>query len=117
MIVNRLKMSVAEQAEFELMNSRIASIAENLEEIAHKSGYVLVHSGTTEAGSELYEYNKSSDENQRGDYTNPIQYVKGDEIEKGKFYWYSDFDIRQEALKDGIPKDFYDAEYFDVIPM
>lgn len=117
MIVNKLKMSVEEQAEMELTNAKVAEYGNYIESIAKKVGYRIESVGKTESGSEIFEYEKTDEGANSGDYLNPIQYIKGDEAEKGKFYWYTDYDIRQECLKSGIPTNFADTEYFDVIPM
>lgn len=48
-----------------------------------------------------------------GDYLNPIFFVLGMTVEVGK--WYTDGSDIWEALKTGVPAEWEDPEYFDVI--
>lgn len=47
------------------------------------------------------------------DFLRPITWVNGMEIIDG--LWYSDGIETWEAIKNGIPRDFTDKEYFDII--
>lgn len=47
------------------------------------------------------------------DFLRPITWVNGMEIIAG--LWYSDGIETWEAIKNGIPRDFTDKEYFDII--
>lgn len=47
------------------------------------------------------------------DYLCPITYIPGMEITIG--LWYTDGEDIWEAIKDGIPQDFNDKNYFDII--
>lgn len=48
-----------------------------------------------------------------GTYLSPYRYIQGMAVKA--FYWYTDGDNVWEALKAGIPNDFNDREYFDII--
>lgn len=50
-----------------------------------------------------------------GDYLNPIPYINGMAVEVGKFYYTDDKDLPHEAMRDGVPADFNDKEYFDFV--
>lgn len=48
-----------------------------------------------------------------GDFTNPIQWLDGEPVTAGLFYWYDDYDMRKMALADGVPTSWLDAELFE----
>ena len=50
-----------------------------------------------------------------GDYLNPIPYTNGMAVEVDKFYYTTDKELPHEAMKDGVPTDFNDREYFDYV--
>ena len=49
----------------------------------------------------------------QGEYTNPIPYAKGMECQLGLFY--TDGENIWECINAGIPDDFDDKRYFDII--
>lgn len=53
----------------------------------------------------------------KGDYTDPILYEVGATIGDGNFYYTETVgkDLPHEAIKSGIPSNFFDREYFDWI--
>lgn len=56
---------------------------------------------------------KDDSDMEKGDYLNPIIYSVGMFVKIG--LWYTDGDNIWEALKDGVPRNFEDREYFDII--
>lgn len=78
---------------------------------AAKEGYEIkpVLSGNTIA----WEFVKSSEISGDGSYLNPITYAEGMEVEAGMWYTYGD--NIWEAIQNGIPVDFNDNNYFDII--
>lgn len=56
---------------------------------------------------------KEDSEMPTGDYLNPIRYITGMTVETGKFY--TDGDDIWEAWNTGVPNDFSDERYFDII--
>ena len=50
-----------------------------------------------------------------GDYLNPIPYTVGMMVKNGMFYYLEDRDLPNEAIKDGVPDNFMDTEYFDIV--
>lgn len=50
-----------------------------------------------------------------GDYTNPIKWESGMNIESGKWYYFNDIELPYECIKSGNPKDINNVEYFDFI--
>ena len=56
---------------------------------------------------------KDNDEMEKGDYLNPIHYTVGSFVKIGLFY--TDGEDIWEAIKDGVPNNFDDTNFFDII--
>lgn len=54
-----------------------------------------------------------------GSYVDPIQWMAGDAVEAGVWYWldetYAGRELPHQALMAGVPNSFYDREYFDFV--
>lgn len=80
----------------------------------NKEGYhlELIHN----EGMFVWEFVKDEEtptENDGTDYLKPITYSVGMTVHTG--LWYTDGDDIWEAIADGIPTDFTDKDYFDII--
>lgn len=83
-----------------------------------KEGFHLVPKlyGTTIIWEFEEDENYHSNDNSNlgdGTYLHPISYINGLNVETGK--WYTDNVDIWEAVKDGVPENFNDKEYFDII--
>ena len=56
-----------------------------------------------------------SEQTTSGDYLNPIPYTLNMEVQEN--LWYTDGDNIWECIKSGMPDDFNDKEYFDIIKL
>lgn len=83
---------------------------------AKKNGYELkpVLNGTNISWEFVKIDGAAEEDNEAsGDYLNPIPYVPGMTVVVGK--WYTDGEDIWECLANGIPVDFSDRNYFDII--
>lgn len=53
---------------------------------------------------------------QTGDYTDPIKFEAGMSVKTGLWYYTDDPELPMEAIADGVPAEFGDAQFFDGIP-
>lgn len=113
MNVIRNSGSIADKITIENLLARISQLETDVSGMAEKVGYKLMKAGETEAGSEIYEYEKTGESAPDGDYLNPILFRNGMKVTKGLFY--TDSEDIWEAVKDGTPKNFMDTEFFEVI--
>lgn len=85
------------------LNARIAE----LERIVEALTYTL-----NRVNERVTEVIKTEDSQMpAGDYINPIKYVAGMDVEQGKWYYDTDLQLPKEAIKDGVPASYDDAEY------
>lgn len=119
-----MRMQLAEQRALFMQNQNaelmamVQEQAKILSAIGEKIGYDVVLTHTTEAGSEVYEYEKNDEQAESGDYTNPIKW-EGQEVTEGLWYWIDEEDagrdLPHEAISTGCPASFYDKNYFDFV--
>lgn len=103
-IKNREKQAKAMEEQLAEKNDYISKLEDNIS----KLGY------TIEQKDNVIEFVKDeSAEIPKGEYTNPIPYAKGMECQLGLFY--TDGSDIWECILTGIPEDFTDSKYFDII--
>lgn len=90
-------------------NESLKAQLDELKQTISKSGYKVQQ--TTDGVFELVKDEESTQA--VGDYLNPIMYEKGMECNIGSFY--TDGEDIWECILTGIPEDFSDTKYFDII--
>lgn len=93
----------------------VASVTFDDRPIAEKEGFRLVRRYDPVDHRIMWEYEPDPNyvSNENGSYLHPFTYVDGMTVEVGK--WYTDGSDIWEALKAGVPAEWEDPEYFDVI--
>lgn len=102
---------------------KLSSMADNMTvttEPSEKIGSVweVTKIGDKELYRKLVEIEPTEEEAEAepsGDYLDPIHYEVGSEVVEGKFYYADDYDLRWQAKQSGVPTDFADTEYFDIV--
>lgn len=90
-------------------NESLKAQLDELKQTISKSGYKV-----EQTADGVFELVKDEESTQAvGDYLNPIPYEKGMECNIGSFY--TDGEYIWECILTGIPEDFSDTKYFDII--
>lgn len=96
------------QEEIEMLKGSIEKISAELDKIGYKLNAL-------DYG--VYEVVKAVA--QSGEYLDPILWQSGMAVQNGLWYWLNEeeygIDLPHEAVRDGVPKDFDDREYFDFV--
>lgn len=99
------KWNYEADAETSILIKRLNELKEKVEELTYSLKKI--------SDSVIEVEKKDASEMEKGDFLNPLLYSVGMSVEIGK--WYTDGEDLWEAIQSGVPANFEDTQYFDII--
>lgn len=112
-------MTEEEEAEHERLQAEMPepepTLEEKYQQLEEKINEILGFQNLILQQIDAYQFEVLKNETETGDFTDPIKWSEGVEVEEGKFYYEDDKELPHEAIAGGTPASFDDRNFFDWI--